>query len=195
MDIVLILISYFIGNISFAYILTKLKLKEDIRNFGSGNAGTTNVLRVLGKKYAAMVLIGDVLKGSSAVLLGQLFAQSEITIVLCGLAVIAGHNWPMLMGFRGGKGIATSIGVFLLYDPMVASICILLGILIIAATKYVSLGSISGMAIFPVMTFFIRGIGLSLGFAVIVSLFSIYRHRSNIKRLLSGNENKLGQKK
>lgn len=195
MDFILVILSYFIGNISFAYLLVKLKTKKDIRDYGSGNAGTTNVLRVLGKKYAVLVLLGDVLKGVVPILLASRFASSEVTVALCGLAVIAGHNWPAAMGFRGGKGIATSIGVFMSYDPMVGVICITVGILLIALTRYVSLGSISGMALLPFVTVAMRGVGLTLYFALVISIFSIYRHRANIKRLLQGNENKLGQKK
>ncbi|HAE61358.1 MAG TPA: acyl-phosphate glycerol 3-phosphate acyltransferase [Eubacteriaceae bacterium] len=195
MDFFLVLLSYFIGNVSFAYLLTKFKMKEDIRNFGSGNAGTTNVLRVLGKKYAALVLLGDVVKGAVPILLANALAGMDVTVMLCGLAVIAGHNWPALMGFRGGKGIATSIGVFLVYDPYVALVCLGLGILLIALTRYVSLGSISGMALLPIVTYLFYGVNLRLAFALIIAVFSIYRHRSNIIRLMSGNENKLGQKK
>lgn len=195
MDFFLVVLSYFIGNVSFAYLLTKFKMKEDIRNFGSGNAGTTNVLRVLGKKYAALVLLGDVVKGAVPILLANALAGMDVTVMLCGLAVIAGHNWPALMGFRGGKGIATSIGVFLVYDPYVALVCLGLGILLIALTRYVSLGSISGMALLPIVTYLFYGVNLRLAFALIIAVFSIYRHRSNIIRLMSGNENKLGQKK
>ncbi len=190
-DIIIVLICYLIGNISFSFLLTKLKLKKDIREFGSGNAGTTNVLRVLGKKYAVMVLIGDVLKGVVAVLIGKFFGSSQIVTILCGLAVVIGHNWPALMNFRGGKGIATSIGVFLMYDPIVALICIAIGIIIIAVSKYVSLGSISGMAIFPLVTLlFSRGTENFI-FAFIIAVIAIYKHRANIGRLIKGTENKL----
>lgn len=189
-DIIIVLICYLIGNISFSFLLTKLKLKKDIREFGSGNAGTTNVLRVLGKKYAVMVLIGDVLKGVVAVLIGKFFGSSQIVTILCGLAVVIGHNWPALMNFRGGKGIATSIGVFLMYDPIVALICIAIGIIIIAVSKYVSLGSISGMAIFPLVTLlFSRGTENFI-FAFIIAVIAIYKHRANIGRLIKGTENK-----
>lgn len=190
-DIIIVIICYLIGNISFSFLLTKLKLRKDIREFGSGNAGTTNVLRVLGKKYAVMVLSGDVLKGVVAVLIGKFFGSSQIVTILCGLAVVIGHNWPALMGFRGGKGIATSIGVFLVYDPIIALICIAIGIVIIAVSKYVSLGSISGMIIFPVVNLiFSRGIQNFI-YASIIAIIAIYKHRTNIERLIKGNENKL----
>jgi glycerol-3-phosphate acyltransferase PlsY len=195
MDIILVILSYFIGTLNFAYLLVKWKTKKDIRDFGSGNAGTTNVLRVLGKKYAGLVLLGDILKGVVPILLADAFGTNAWIPVLCGMAVIAGHNWPVTMGFRGGKGIATSIGVFLTFDPKVALICLAVGIALIALTRYVSLGSITGMALLPFVTAFLRGVGVSLVFAIVISVFSIYRHRSNIQRLIQGNESKLGQKK
>ncbi|WP_303859545.1 glycerol-3-phosphate 1-O-acyltransferase PlsY [Alkalibaculum bacchi] len=190
-DIIIVIICYLIGSISFSFLLTKFKLRKDIREFGSGNAGTTNVLRVLGRKYAVMVLIGDVLKGVIAVLIGRFFGSSQVVTILCGLAVVIGHNWPALMGFRGGKGIATSIGVFLVYDPTVALVCIAIGIVIIAVSKYVSLGSICGMAIFPLVNLaFSRGIQNFI-FAFIIAAIVIYKHRANIGRLVKGTENKL----
>lgn len=190
-DIIIVIICYLIGEISFSFLLTRLKLKKDIREFGSGNAGTTNVLRVLGKKYAVMVLIGDVLKGVAAILIGRFFGSSHMVTILCGLAVVIGHNWPALMGFRGGKGIATSIGVFLIYDPMIALICIAIGIIIIAVSKYVSLGSVCGMAIFPLVNVaFSRGIQ-NFVFSFIIAAIAIYKHRANIERLMKGTENRL----
>lgn len=191
LNVLMVLISYLLGNISFSFILTKIKLKKDIREFGSGNAGTTNVLRVLGKKYAVIVLIGDALKGMLAVLLAMIFTSSHLAMTLCAIGVILGHNWPALMGFRGGKGIATSIGVFIIYDPMVAVICVTIGVIIIAISKYVSLGSIVGMGIFPFATYFLGRSIEAFVLALIVSLVSIYKHRSNIVRLVKGNENKL----
>ena len=190
-DIFIVIICYLIGNISFSYLFTKLKLKKDIREFGSGNAGTTNVLRVLGIKYAVMVLLGDVLKGVVAILIGKFLGSSDWITILCGLAVIIGHNWPAIMGFRGGKGIATSIGVFIIYDPAVALTCIGIGIVIIAISKYVSLGSVLGVALAPLVTIaFSRGTGEFI-FALIISSIAIYKHRANIDRLRKGTENKL----
>lgn len=190
-DALIVLISYLIGSISFSFLLTKYKLKSDIREYGSGNAGTTNVLRVLGKKYAALVLIGDVLKGVIAVLMSRHLASNELSVILSGVAVISGHNWPIFMGFRGGKGIATSIGVFLAYDPSIALICVFIGVVIIVLSKYVSLGSIIGMSVLPVIVYVLGRGKHEFYFAIFVSIVSIYRHRSNIVRLIEGNENKI----
>lgn len=187
----MVIMCYFIGNISFSYLLTKIIIKKDIRNFGSGNAGTTNVLRVLGKKYAVLVLIGDALKGMIPIVLAQVFITNETFIALCGLAVILGHNWPVFMNFRGGKGIATSIGVFVIYDPIIALICVSIGVIIIIFSKYVSLGSIMGMAILPIAAIFLSRNREEIILTVLVSMISIYKHRSNIMRLIKGNENKL----
>lgn len=194
-NIIIVLMCYLIGNISFSFLLTKVMLKKDIREYGSGNAGTTNVLRVLGKRYAVMVLVGDVLKGVLVILVGRLFELSEVTIILCGLAVILGHNWPALLGFRGGKGIATSIGVFMTFDPVVALICVLIGVVIIILSKYVSLGSVIGMGIFPLVVISLSRSFEEFLFAFCVSLISIYKHRANISRLIKGTENKLSFKK
>ncbi|MFZ7134056.1 MAG: glycerol-3-phosphate 1-O-acyltransferase PlsY [Eubacteriales bacterium] len=191
LNFLIIFISYFLGNISFSYILTRIKLKQDIREFGSGNAGTTNVLRVLGKKYAVMVLVGDVLKGITAVVLGLIFSTDYLVVTLCGLAVILGHNWPAVMHFKGGKGIATSIGVFMLYDPTIALICISSGIFIIAVSRFVSLGSILGMTMLPFVALFYGRSKEELILSLFVSIITIYKHRSNINRLLKGTENKL----
>lgn len=191
LNILIITVSYLIGNISFSFILTKIILKQDIRNFGSGNAGTTNVLRVLGKKYAFMVLAGDTFKGMAAVILGLIFTTDHLYVTLCALAVILGHNWPALMQFRGGKGIATSIGVFIIYDPSIALSCVVFGIIIIAISRYVSLGSLLGMVILPFVTYFTARPWEEIILTIFISVITIYKHRSNIKRLINKNENKL----
>lgn len=191
LDYFLVILSYFIGNISFSYLLTKVQLKRDIREFGSGNAGTTNVLRVLGKKAAVMVLVGDVLKGVVAVAIGSLFGSKELIAILCGLAVILGHDWPILMNFKGGKGIATSIGVFIVLDTVAALICVSIGLAIIGVKKYVSLGSVIGVAILPLIVFLLSRSREELVLAILVSTIAVFKHRSNVSRLIKGKENKL----
>lgn len=194
MEYLFVPFSYLFGNISLAYVVTKIKLGKDIRSFGSGNAGTTNVLRVLGKKYAVAVLVGDVLKGVIPVVITSLFTDNLWIVTLSGFAAILGHNWPVIMGFRGGKGIATSIGVFLAYDPVVASICIGIGVALIALTRYVSLGSIVGMILLPIVSALFHGFGIEFVFGLVVGGISVYRHKANIKRLMAGEESKLGEK-
>lgn len=190
--ILIAIISYFLGNISFAYILGKLFTKKDVRDYGSGSAGATNALRTFGKKIGIMVFMGDVLKGVAAVIIGRSFG-GQMGAYVAGASVIIGHNWPVLLSFKGGKGVATTIGVMIFVDPFLTSICVALGIIIIIFTRTVSLGSIFGMALAPVVAIiFVRPFDPALLiFCLFVASMSIYRHKSNIKRLFEGKENKL----
>ncbi|MDF2616470.1 MAG: plsY [Sedimentibacter sp.] len=185
------IISYLLGNISFAYILGKIFTKKDVRDFGSGNAGATNAIRAFGKKIGAMVFVGDVLKGVVAVLIGR--TLGETGVYLAGAMVIIGHNWPVFLNFKGGKGVATTIGVMIIASPFVTLICFILGLVVIITTRTVSLGSILGMAMAPVAAgIFVRPFNLSLFiFCLFIGTMAIYRHKENIKRLLKGKENKL----
>ncbi len=189
--------SYLMGSINSAIIASKIMLHDDIRNYGSGNAGATNALRTLGKKGAAFVAAGDILKAVIAVGLTKLFSNNDqIAVYISGIGVVLGHNFPIFFGFRGGKGIIVSLVAILFADWRIGLISAVAAILIMAVSKYVSLGSISGAAIFLVLgLIFRRGDLPFCVFAVIVSGLAIIRHRSNIKRLLSGTENKLGAKK
>ena len=190
--ILIAIISYLIGNISFAYILGKLFEKKDVREYGSGNAGATNALRTFGKKMGAMVLIGDALKGVAAVLIGRQLGGQDGAYV-AGTLVIIGHNWPALLKFRGGKGVAATIGVMIVINPFLTSLCVVLGIIIIIFTKTVSLGSIIGISLAPIVAVvFVRPFDLQLFiFCLFIAGMSVFRHKSNIKRLLEGKENKL----
>lgn len=191
----LIFISYFIGNFSSSYILGKIFSKRDIRNFGSGNAGATNALRVFGVKIGLFAFLLDVLKGIIATAIGN-HLMGYNGALIAGILVVVGHNWPILLNFRGGKGIATSLGVMLYLNLPTAIVCIVIGVLVIVKTKYVSLGSI-------VATFLVPFIGCIINrpfnfkfflTTLILGLMAIFRHRSNIKRLMNGEESKLGEK-
>lgn len=185
------IIAYLLGNISFAYILGKIFTKKDVRDYGSGNAGATNAIRAFGKKIGAMVFIGDVLKGVIAVLIGKTLGVTEM--YLAGAMVIIGHNWPVFLNFKGGKGVATTIGVMIIASPFVTLICFVLGLVVIIATRTVSLGSIIGMAMAPLAAgIFVRPFNVSLFiFCLFIGTMAIYRHKENIKRILNGKENKL----
>lgn len=187
----LAIISYLLGNISFAYILGKIFTKKDVRDYGSGNAGATNAIRAFGKKIGAMVFIGDVLKGVIAVLIGKTLGVTGM--YLAGAMVIIGHNWPVFLNFKGGKGVATTIGVMIIASPFVTMICFVLGLVVIIATRTVSLGSIIGMAMAPLAAgIFVRPFNMSLFiFCLFIGTMAIYRHKENIKRILNGKENKL----
>ncbi len=185
------IIGYLLGSINSAVIISRLKGK-DIRTCGSGNAGATNILRTFGKGAAGLVFLIDILKGVVAVLLGRWLGGS-IGSYLAGFLAVVGHNFPVYFGFRGGKGIVTSLAVMLAVAPTEALFALVVAVVIIAVTRYVSLGSIIGSILFGILAA-IRGDDLWFRlFAVATALLAVLRHSGNIKRLLSGTERKLGK--
>ena len=206
------LLSYLIGSINPAIIISNLIKKEDIRTQGSGNAGTTNTLRTMGKGPAALVLIIDVIKAVIAVLLArwistfgeytpeEMNSLHDYALMAAGFGVVLGHNFPVYYGFRGGKGVATSLGTILIIEWRIGLICLVFGIVIILASRMVSLGSITAALLYPVLVLLLPGTAfnnnlLYLIFAILLALLLIIRHRTNIKRLLEGTENKLWKTK
>ena len=197
--LIIIITAYLLGNISTSYIVAKRLAGVDIRTQGSGNAGSTNVLRTLGKKAGALTFIGDVLKGLIAVLIARLIAYGvNLDDTTCAyiavVAVVLGHNYPVFLGFKGGKGVATSLGSMLGMNPLVALLCLGFFIIIVAITKYVSLGSILGIGLSPIIMMINhnnKGVLVTLFLTISVAI----THKENIKRLLNGTERKLGQKK
>ena len=192
--------SYLIGSIPSGLIIGKLR-RVDIREYGSGNIGTTNVLRTLGARYGALVLIADVFKGVIAVLLARYIIGSPMSEMAAGFAAVAGHDWSLFLKFKGGRGVATSLGGILpmaMWAPLAAVAGVVIFIALIALTRYVSLASIMGslsavvaMAVFMGMD---RVPWEYLVYIVVVVALIIFQHRDNISRLLSGTESKLGQK-
>lgn len=191
--IIISFIAYFLGNISASYMVAKYLKGIDIRKYGSGNAGATNVFRTLGVKAGLLAFLGDALKGVIAVVLGQLIG-GENGQVAAGIFVVAGHNWPVLLGFKGGKGIATTIGVMIAINPLMVAAIVPIGIVVIIITKYVSLASILGMMIFPLLMLITGQPRNLVIFSFLLSAMAIYRHKSNIVKLLNGTESKLGEK-
>jgi len=189
----LMIAAYFIGNFSPAFFLGKLTANIDIREHGSGNAGTTNVMRVLGVKSAILVLVCDLLKGILAVWMGRYFS-GEIMAVLCGLMAVVGHNWPIVLRFKGGKGVATTMGVGFMVHPLLASICLMMAVLIIAITRYVSLASMSGVFMWTLLIWYSDGPTEHILLGIALSVLVIYRHRSNIQRIFKGTENRFDLK-
>ncbi len=192
--------AYLIGSVNFSIILSKLIAGKDIRESGSGNAGATNMLRTYGKKMGALTLLLDVLKGVVTVWLVKELSDSITFAYFAGLLVILGHNFPVYFGFKGGKGVATSLGVVFVLDWKVGLIVAVIAILIMALTRYVSLGSICGGALFIIIEFvkaLITGdiSAVRLICTVLIGGLLIVRHHANIKRLLNGTENKLGAAK
>lgn len=193
--LILITVSYLIGNFSSAYILGKLFKKKDVRKHGSGNAGATNALRVFGVKIGLIVFILDILKGILASAIGN-YLWGYNGALIAGISVVLGHNWPVFLKFKGGKGIATSLGVVLYLHWPTALICSIVGFLVIAVTRYVSLGSMVATALLPILGSIIKR-PFHFGFfltSLLLALMAIFRHRSNIERLKNGEESKLGQK-
>jgi glycerol-3-phosphate acyltransferase PlsY len=195
-----IVISYLLGSVSFSYLFGKLLKGIDIRQHGSGNAGATNTLRVLGVGPGITVLLLDVVKGIVAVLLIRMFTDNQWLHVLAGVAAIVGHNWPIYFGFKGGKGIATTIGVTATLISLPALYAGIIGLLLIATTRYVSLGSLVFTLLMPIFLLIPatqgerHGVALVL-FAILICIFAWFRHRTNIVKLLKGQENKIFSKK
>lgn len=188
--IIVIIISYLLGSIPFAYIMTRLLKGIDIREVGSGNVGSTNALRTAGKTVAVTALTGDLLKGFVAVWLGMHYGGDGLAAG-CALAVVAGHCWPVFLSFKGGKGIATTAGVLLYLMPKMFIILVLIFILIVILSRYVSLGSITVAVLFPLLTFIFNDSASISIMSFILMLMVVYRHRKNIKHLLDGTERKI----
>lgn len=193
--ILVLVISYFIGTISGSYIIGKLFLDKDIRKYGSGNAGTTNAMRVLGKKAGVITFIIDFLKGVAVTfIIGRFFGKNLIPLGILG--AIIGHDFPLYMNFRGGKGVATTLGALALFNFPLTLICYIVWVLGTVITKMVSVGSILFfISIIIVYTFMSELNTYNVVLVNIIALIGIIRHKDNIKRIIAGNENKIGGKK
>ncbi|MFQ5862489.1 MAG: glycerol-3-phosphate 1-O-acyltransferase PlsY [Candidatus Brocadiales bacterium] len=194
-------VAYLIGSVPFAYIVARVFGGLDIRQHGSGNVGATNVGRVMGWRYGVPVFLLDVLKGCVPVYLAIKYSglgPVHPLVILCGVGAILGHVFPVYLRFKGGKAAATSVGVFLVLAPKVILGAILVWCVIVAITRYVSLGTILGSIALCVLFMYLHPDPLGegrylMGVSVIVALLIIFRHKENIKRLLAGTEPKLGQ--
>ncbi|GKU79558.1 glycerol-3-phosphate 1-O-acyltransferase PlsY [Paenibacillus sp. L3-i20] len=194
-DIIAVVLCYLIGSISFSIVIAKWVKGIDIRQHGSGNAGATNTLRILGKGPGIVVFLLDIAKGIAAIYVGHVLSNNEWIPVLCGIAVIIGHNWPIWFRFKGGKGIATAVGV-LASLALVPALCAgIVAIGCIVLTRYVSLGSLLFAAFTPIfIILFDYSLPLLSG-ALVICAFAFIRHKTNIVKLIQGTENKLGAKK
>ena len=196
MNYVLIaVIAYLLGSISFGMIVAKLKGGPNLREVGSKNTGATNVLRVMGAKTGFLVFALDILKALIACIIGRVWMGLNGAMV-AGLAVVIGHNWPCFFQFKGGKGVASTLAVMLMTFPIPAFICYVIAIALILYTRYVSLGSITLASLFAMMVIATNwGNWLVIIWVLIISGLLIWRHHANIGRLLKGCENKLSFKK
>ena len=208
--IIVAVIAYLIGSINFSIILSKKMAGFDIREKGSGNAGTTNMLRSVGKKAAIITLICDILKGVVSILIAVLAGKiiknldNALLVQLAGIFVIIGHTFPVFFKFKGGKGIATALGVLLMINWQIGLICLIFALVLMALTKMVSVGSIAAAILFPILVAFIdqnyivptsNSNWSYLVFSIIVALLVIFNQRANVQRILNGTENRLSFKK
>ena len=205
--IIVAILAYAIGSINFSVIFSRRFAGFDIREKGSGNAGTTNMLRSVGKKAAAITLLCDILKGLIAIIIAYLFGKlnkeldGALLVQISALCVVLGHTFPIFFEFRGGKGVATSLGVLILINWQVGLICLIFALVIMAATRMVSAGSVTAAILYPILVIF--GVGKDyflvsgnyIVFSLLLALIVIFNHRTNIKRILAGEENKLSFKK
>lgn len=186
------LFAYLLGSIPCGYLVGTWSKGLDIRKYGSGNIGTTNAFRILGKGPGTLVLLGDVLKGAIAVLVAEYFT-SEAVALFAGLTAMAGHNWPIFLGFKGGRGVATGAGVILALSPLGVLLLLLIWVLTILITRYVSVGSIVAAAAAPFVLGLVGQSWLLAFFGLLAGAGVIYRHKANIDRLRIGTEPKIGQ--
>lgn len=208
--IIMLIIAYAIGSVNFSVIFSKKFAGFDVREKGSGCAGSTNMLRSVGKGAAALTLICDILKGviaiSIAIIIGNIAKDSnkELLVQIAGIAVVVGHTFPIFFGFKGGKGVATSLGILLMSNWQIGLICLVFALVLMLLTRMVSLGSCAVAVLFPVLTLFINDnyTVLTEGksgntyfiYSVILAIIVLFNHRTNIKRMINGEENKLGEK-
>ena len=205
--IIMGIIAYLLGSISFSVIISKKMAGFDVREKGRGNAGATNMLRSVGKKAAALTLLGDALKGVVAIaisiVIGNIATNSDkaLLVQIAGIFVVIGHTFPIFFGFKGGKGVATALGVVLMTNWQIGLICLVFALILMAVTKMVSMGSVGAAILFPVLILFIHtnytvseGSGY-LVYSIILALIVAFNHRTNIQRILNGTENKISLKK
>ena len=205
--IIIAIIAYAIGSINFSVLISKKMAGFDVREKGSGNAGTTNMLRSVGKKAAVITLLCDILKGvvsiGIALIAGNIVKDVDkaVLVQIAGILVVVGHTFPIFFEFKGGKGVATSLGVIMMINWKIGLICLVFALVIMAFSRMVSMGSVGAAILFPVLTLFINTnfIAQASGmkyfiFSVILAAIVIFNHRANIKRIANGTENKLSFK-
>lgn len=197
-NVLAIIAAYLIGSLSFAVIVSKYYGMDDPRTYGSGNPGATNVLRSGKKKAAALTLLGDAVKGLVAVILARCLQDaldlSDATIALVAIAALVGHMWPIFFNFKGGKGVATALGVLLALSPATALICALIWLVMAFGFKVSSLAALVATVCAPIFAFFMMPHASWAWVTVFIAALVLYRHKSNIQNLLQGKESKIGDK-
>ena len=188
----MLIISYLLGSLSFAIIVSKFMKMEDPRNYGSNNAGATNVMRSGNKKAAILTLAGDLLKGLLVVLIARYILRGidggDAIVGMCGVLAIIGHIYPIFFRFKGGKGVATAIGVLLGFNFILALLLVLTWLVVFKITKISSLSAILATALAPLYAYILLGNSSYFGATTIIAFFVIYKHKENIVRLIKGSE-------
>ncbi len=195
MTFLLLILAYFLGSVPTGVILTKAFSDVDPRTQGSKNIGATNIYRTAGKKLGILTLAGDILKGVIPVAFARGMLDSHFWIGAVALTVFLGHLYPVFLKFKGGKGIATGLGAFLALATLPAILSFLVFAAVVYKSRYISLGSLTAAAVFPVFLALFNPHPIYIPFAIVIGLFIFWRHRDNIQRLMAGKENKFGAKK
>lgn len=190
--ILLLIISFILGSIPFGIIVAKAK-GVDLKKVGSGNIGATNVLRSLGKWPALLTVLGDILKGTAAVAIGRYFGLGPFYEGLVGLTAIIGHNFSLFLKFRGGKGVATSLGVLVIYAPQIALFTLVIWFVVVIFTRYSSLGALVSLGLLPINILLFDDKRKLLA-AILITILTFIRHKDNIRRLMKGTERRIGQR-
>jgi len=186
-------LGYLLGSISTGILYSKFLLGKDVRTAGSNNAGASNMLRVHGVLPGILTFVGDCVKAIIAITLGRVILQQHGAMI-AGLFAVIGHNWPVFFSFKGGKGIACCSAVFILCYPLLGIPAVIIAVLVILITRYISLGSIVMTVVFAILTLIFEGIWPAGVWAVLLMIMAVYRHRGNVQRLISGTERKIGQR-
>ena len=191
--LLLIVCSYLIGAIPFSLIFSKLMRGVDVRKKGSGNVGATNTLVTSGRRSAALAVTFDIAKGFAAVVIARLLLGDDVSAALAGIVAVAGHDFPVYLGFSGGKGLSTTVGAIIAFDPYAIFAIVTIYLLLLAITRYLILSSLIALAIAPAIFFLLKDGWPAALFALVSLLFALYVHREDIFRLLAGREMKFGE--
>jgi len=194
LEVTLVVTAYLLGSIPFGVLVARSCGGVDLRQVGSGNIGATNVLRAVGKGAAAFTLLGDIGKGAAAVMLGRWFGMSATLLAVMALAAVVGHLLPLFTGFRGGKGVATTLGVILAAMPPVGGLFLVIWLIVAALWRYSSLAALSAAAALPVLTWILDDRLPMLALSMILVVVVFWRHRENIVRLCQGTEGRIGER-
>ncbi len=196
MGVLIIVFSYLLGSVSFGYLFVKHLKGVDIREHGSGSTGATNIMRILGVGPGVTVFLLDALKGFLSVYAAKTLTGNPYIEIAAAAAVVAGHNWPIFFGFKGGRGIATSLGALTGLFPKVSLFVAIIGFSVVGISKYVSLGSVVGAVSLPFLIWFlVEGNNIPyLIIGIVITLLAVIRHIPNIKRIIAGTESKIGQR-